>query len=789
MERVNTANVNSSHSVSYEGMFTEFPASSSPTCPDSTSDISFSDVIYSGMSGVTQIPLPEIDTLLPHGSSSVSSADHLDTDSWDMKLESEAFLNLVDGSCSLPSAEYDTLLEPGPSSSYSSSFVVTYSTATEDCVENLYEFSDTPATYPKTIALDCDVIGVTRVISDKGYPSFVSSTELSEVVSSTRSKERPGKECTICGRSFSRLDRHVKAVHGDKKTVCHCDDKPKPVSVRTCRFCGETFNKYSILRSHIRMQHPTFASSLAPSSNIPPCKYCGRKFSSEQKLRDHTTAHSGKYRYQCDMCDKGFAVVTDLQRHRRTHTAAEMWSWSVRNIILSSVNVQKRFYVNRNILSLKEREIWSDLFPREDVNGLADLLIGKPQTIYAGFDPTSASLHVGHLAVISALLQCQRSGHRVVAVVGEATAVVGDPTGKKSDRPELVAEDAAKNSSAIEKQLNKIFRNHEEHFWPDDFKKRFPLTPALILNNLEWHRSLSVPRFLHDVGRKLRMNELLSREAIKSRVAEGSSGMSLLEFAYQAVQAYDWLHMYRKYGCSVQIGGHDQMGNLVTGRDLVSRSENDPRVYGLTVPLITSEKGDKYGKTAGNAVWLDPNLTSTFELYQFLLRTPDADVVRLVKTLCLDPLPDLENGVLEQHRADPGKLCAHKKLADSVITLIHGPTGLESAKRTTEAFYSNSPAALCELSAEELRSAMCGSSAISLMLHPETTVLDLALRAKCFLHEVDARRVIMGGGFRLNHRKVLFPDAILIPGEHILPNGLTLARVGKRNHVLIHWLG
>lgn len=271
----------------------------------------------------------------------------------------------------------------------------------------------------------------------------------------------------------------------------------------------------------------------------------------------------------------------------------------------------------RNVLKYKhDRGMVQEIFPKESGHDFAAFLERQPRCVYAGFDPTAESLHVGNLLVIMSLLQCQRAGHKVIALIGGATARIGDPSGKSAERPVLPEEDVQKNISGLRENLSRIFRHHEEHFC-DGVDS---VQPAEIINNDDWYRTTNIVDFLGNVGRHLRMGRMLSRQSVRSRL-DSEHGMSLTEFTYQAFQAYDWLHLNDSRGCDIQIGGSDQMGNIMAGYELISRVRDRP-VFGLTLPLITSEEGEKLGKTAGTPVWLAEEKMTPFNFYQFFVRTP-----------------------------------------------------------------------------------------------------------------------------------------------------------------------
>ncbi|XP_050727690.1 tyrosine--tRNA ligase, mitochondrial-like isoform X1 [Eriocheir sinensis] len=438
---------------------------------------------------------------------------------------------------------------------------------------------------------------------------------------------------------------------------------------------------------------------------------------------------------------------------------------------------------SRNILKLEERGLWADYFPDSNINKLIEELTRKPQTIYSGFDPTADSLHVGNLLIVMALLHCQRAGHNVIALIGGATAQIGDPSGRMTERPQLSVSEVKANSQKILENLNRIFSNHKEYFW--DEPKKSPLPPIRTENNITWYKTLNVVDFLRDTGRYIRIGDMLSRTSVASRM-DSSEGLSFTEFSYQILQAHDWLHLYDKHNCTIQIGGSDQMGNLHTGYQLINKVR-DVTVTGLTTPIITDESGDKFGKSRGKPIWLDRSKTSPFDFYQFFVRMKDSEVEKYLKLLTFLPLEQIET-IMEKHKRKPEDRHAQVKLAEKVTLLVHGKTGLESAKRTTSVLYGNQPEVLAEMTKDDIEEVFRSASSSKLLLEPGTSILDMALKAGCFLDERDGRRIIEAGGFYVNLSRVTKPDLIIIPEAHILPNGLSLVRVGKKNYHVIQWM-
>ncbi|KAL9921257.1 tyrosine--tRNA ligase, mitochondrial [Glossina fuscipes fuscipes] len=452
---------------------------------------------------------------------------------------------------------------------------------------------------------------------------------------------------------------------------------------------------------------------------------------------------------------------------------------------LEYADLNKRFYSYRNVLLLTERDFFQDLFPDTARLQITKIFENSPQTIYAGFDPTAESLHVGNLLVIMGLLHCQRASHHPIALLGGATALIGDPSHRKTERSQLKQSLVQRNLEAIKQQLIRIFENHQNFLWDDKLHKR-PLPQLRIVNNADWYENLNIIDFVNQNGRHFRLGQMLSRASVQSRI-EADGGMSFAEFTYQVFQAYDWLHLLRNYNCRFQLGGSDQMGNLMSGHELISRTERKTEVFGLTLPLITNEEGDKFGKSGGTAVWLDQEKTSAFALYQFFIRRPDAEVEKLLKLFTFLTLPEIEN-LMTEHRKEPEKRKAQTILAEDVTLLVHGENGLKQAERITNALYKGQVEGLAELNCGQVQQTLNGATLVELLAEPDITVLQMAMKAKCFPTEADAVRIITAGGFYINQKRSQNIAEIISHGIHVLRNGLTILRVGKRNFYIVRWL-
>ncbi|KAM9808256.1 tyrosine--tRNA ligase, mitochondrial [Neosynchiropus ocellatus] len=432
---------------------------------------------------------------------------------------------------------------------------------------------------------------------------------------------------------------------------------------------------------------------------------------------------------------------------------------------------------------LHRRGLLKEAFPDSAAqDALPRLLQAGAQSVYCGFDPTADSLHVGNLLAVIGLLHFRSAGHDVLAVLGGATAQIGDPSGKTRERERLSPELVAANTRAIRDSLQRIFAHHELLFHDASRK----LGAVTVLDNLSWAKDLNLLAFLADSGRHFRMGPLLSRHSVQARLG-GGDGMSLTEFAYQVFQAYDFYYLNQVYGCRIQLGGTDQLGNLMTGHDFIHRMGGG-EVYGLTLPLVTSSVGDKLGKTAGNAVWLNRDRTSPFELYQFFVRQPDASVERFLKLFTFLPLPEVES-LMERQRADPGQRLAQKRLAAEVTKLVHGREGLESAKRCTRTLFHSSVQALEEMSDVELQELFKEAPFHELLLEPGTSVIAACRSIGAIPEGPKGYRMVSEGAVCFNHQRADNPEQVLIPKIHILSNGLSLIRVGKKNFYIVKWLG
>ena len=413
-------------------------------------------------------------------------------------------------------------------------------------------------------------------------------------------------------------------------------------------------------------------------------------------------------------------------------------------------------------------EVLSERGLLEDQTSDVTEFLSEPRVVYAGFDPSSPSLQVGNLVAVFGLAHFQRCGHRVIALAGGATGLIGDPSGKSSERNLLTVEQVEANLVGVSEELARFldFENAE--------------APAKIVNNNDWLSSFSFVEFLRDVGKHFRLGAMLNKESVRTRL-ESESGMSFAEFSYQLLQSYDFLHLFREEDCRLQIGGSDQWGNITAGIDLIRRLEAAP-AHGITFPLVCDSNGQKFGKSEGNAIYLDPARTSCYEFYQFFVRTTDADVVRFLKLFTFLPMPEI-NELAEQVEAAPEKRAAQKKLAEEMTRTVHGQGGLDVALRASEVLFGGS---IEGLGAEDLLAIFADVPSAELAIESVTdmTVIDVASVSGLCKSKGEARRLITGGGMYVNNVKV--PDALATVQVADLVDGAVLVlRSGKKNFHLI----
>ncbi|POY71097.1 putative Tyrosine--tRNA ligase [Rhodotorula taiwanensis] len=472
----------------------------------------------------------------------------------------------------------------------------------------------------------------------------------------------------------------------------------------------------------------------------------------------------------------------------------------------------------RNVVrELEQRGMLSELTSRS-----AREHVEKPITVYLGVDPSARSLHVGNLLALIGLLHFRLYGHNAVALIGGATGAIGDPSGRSTERNALAPETLSANVESISAQLT-AFLDRGVAFAKSRNRRRDGAQEGQatsegsvrVVNNLDWTGGLSLLEFLSTVGKMARVSTMLSRESVKSRL-DSSSGISFTEFSYQLLQAYDFLRLHRDLGCTMQLGGSDQLGNIVSGIDLIRRSNHvaeaaakgvaaeaeegaakkeDP-AFGLTFPLLTTATGEKFGKSAGNAIWLDARMTSPFDVYQFFLRTTDEEVEKYLRIFTFIRIVELE-GIMQDHKVNPKARIAQKILAAEATELIHGAEGLNQALAATSVFYGTD---LADLVTPEIVSALDGSPsssssspAVPSMLtrlpradvlgqHLEKAVLASGLLAS----KTQARKAIEAGTVQVNGQKVS-PKSHqrMISEADLLDGRLLVLKTGKSAHKAI----
>ncbi|KAF8326670.1 uncharacterized protein EI90DRAFT_2929729 [Cantharellus anzutake] len=446
---------------------------------------------------------------------------------------------------------------------------------------------------------------------------------------------------------------------------------------------------------------------------------------------------------------------------------------------------------------LKSRGLVAKLSDSSQVNSA---FIHK-STVYLGVDPTAGSIHAGNLVPLMALIHFHISGHQVISLTGGATGAVGDPGGRNTERPLLSIERVNENARKISSQLQRIFSNGLKYAEKRNLASA-TINPPKFLNNLEWLGGMGLLDFLRLAGKRATVSVMMAKDSVKSRL-RSEHGISFTEFSYQLLQAYDYYVLHRDYGCTLQIGGSDQWGNITAGLELIRRIRGESlnggpsdalqgrgSAYGMTTPLLLTASGEKFGKSSGNAVWLDPELTSVFDFYQFFLRVGDADVAKYLKIFTLLPLSEIEQ-VISEHEATPEKRIAQGILASEVTELIHGESAVTQAKVATSILFpgssESSSSEANQARPENLIAALGPDRRLvlrSLNEFCQDPVTKLAAILGLTNSRGEARKLLASGGLYLNDQR-LSEDITLSSGDFVIGQRVATLRAGKENKLVL----
>ncbi|MBQ0158297.1 MAG: tyrosine--tRNA ligase [Bacteroidales bacterium] len=409
--------------------------------------------------------------------------------------------------------------------------------------------------------------------------------------------------------------------------------------------------------------------------------------------------------------------------------------------------------------------------------GTDELLASGMQTAYLGIDPTADSLHIGHLCGVMMLRHFQRCGHKPLALVGGATGMIGDPSGKSQERNLLDEATLAHNVACIKKQLAKFLD------FDSDASNR-----AELVNNYDWMKDFTFLAFARDIGKHITVNYMMAKESVQKRLnGEARDGLSFTEFTYQLLQGYDFLYLYEHKGCRLQLGGADQWGNITTGSELIRRT-NGGECFALTCPLVTKSDGRKFGKTESGNVWLDEERTSPYEFYQFWINVPDDDAKRYIKIFTSLTREEIE-AIIDEHDTDPGRRILQKRLAEEVTVMVHSREAYERAVAASNILFGKATKeSLLALDEQTLlavfkdvphyevsREQVVGARAVDLMA--ETT--------PCFSSKGEMRKLTQGGGVQLNKEKLAAFDQIIGEGDLLDGKYLLVGQGKKKNYLVI----
>ena len=419
------------------------------------------------------------------------------------------------------------------------------------------------------------------------------------------------------------------------------------------------------------------------------------------------------------------------------------------------------------IQELRWRGMIQDIMP-----GTEEQLLKECTTAYVGFDPTADSLHIGSLVPILLLVHLQKAGHKPIALVGGATGMVGDPSGKSEERNLLSEEVLQKNIVGVRAQLEKFL----------SFDPALP-NAAELLNNFDWFQKISFLDFIRDTGKHITVNYMMAKDSVKKRL-EGDNGMSFTEFTYQLVQGYDFYWLYKNKNCKLQMGGSDQWGNIVTGTELIRRKEGG-EAFAFTCPLIKKADGGKFGKTEKGNIWLDPIKTSPYQFYQFWLNASDEDAANWIKIFTFLDQPIIEE-LLTQHQQNPAERILQKKLAAELTVFVHGNAEYEKAIETTQKLFANQHAPVESLSVEDLESieGIVRADFDASKLSQPVDVISFLTETGIFESKGAARKMLQNGGISINRNKLTDPQ-LVVTTQLLLHDRFILVQVGKKNYFLV----
>jgi tyrosyl-tRNA synthetase len=421
---------------------------------------------------------------------------------------------------------------------------------------------------------------------------------------------------------------------------------------------------------------------------------------------------------------------------------------------------------------LKWRGMIHDIMP-----GTEELMLKEKTAGYVGFDPTADSLHIGHLVGVMMLKHLQRAGHRPIALVGGATGMIGDPSGKSQERNLLDETTLRYNQECLRRQLAKFL-----DFEADTSNR------AYMVNNYDWMKDFTFLDFIREIGKHISVNYMMSKDSVKKRLsAESNQGMSFTEFTYQLVQGTDFLHLYNEYGCKLQMGGSDQWGNIVTGTELIRRKTGG-EAFAMTCPLITKSDGNKFGKTESGNVWLDPEKTSPYQFYQFWLNVSDEDAAKYIKIFTILPKEEI-SAIVEEHNQTPHIRLLQKRLAEEVTVMVHSRADYDSAVEASEILFGKGTTeSLRKMSETMFLSVFEGVPMFNVAAGTIQNGISFSelcgAVAQVFASKGELRRTVQGGGVSLNKEKITDPEMV-VTTDHLLNGKYLLIQKGKKSYSLI----